>query len=80
MPFLPTSFAFTLLSWTSSATDAFAGAFLGAYIVDYFITKDSIRALHSGVGALIGKVGGLFAKGFITVAMIVISLVSIIKN
>jgi len=59
---------------------AFAGAFLGAYIVDYFMTKDSIRALHSGVGALIGKVGGFFAKGFITVAMIVISLASIINN
>jgi len=61
-----------------SVPGAFIGAFLGAFVVEYVKGRGAVQALKSGWGIFIGRVGGIMVKGFIGVAMIVISVVSVV--
>lgn len=54
-----------------SLLGAFIGAFCGAYIVDFLRTGDRSGALHSGIGAFTGSVGGKLLKIFGAIAMLV---------
>lgn len=59
---------------------AFLGAFAGAFIVELVLDKNFDRAVKSGWGALIGRVGGTISKGAIGVTMIVITVVSVVRG
>jgi len=59
---------------------AFIGAFVGAFLVDLFIQKDIDSAVRSGWGAFIGRVGGTVSKAALGMAMIVITVVSVVRN
>jgi len=59
---------------------AFLGAFVGAFLVELIKTKHVNQSMQSGWGALIGRVGGTISKGIIGVAMVVIVLVSVVRN
>ena len=59
---------------------AFVGAFVGAFLVELTLEKNVDRAMKSGLGAFIGRLGGTFFKGAIGIAMIVIVVVSYVGN
>lgn len=59
---------------------AFIGAFVGAFIVDLFIQKNVDSAVKSGWGAFLGRVGGSISKAALGMAMIVITVVSVVRN
>ena len=59
---------------------AFVGAFVGAFLVEFLLEKNVDRAMKSGWGAFIGRLGGTFFKGAIGIAMIVIVAVSYLGN
>ena len=63
-----------------SIIGAFAGAFAGAVIVELSQGKSFDRALNSGWGTFLGRVGGSFAKIFIGIVMVVITLSSYFNN
>ncbi|MCH8272666.1 MAG: DUF456 family protein, partial [Candidatus Marinimicrobia bacterium] len=49
----------------------FIGAFGGAFIGEYFISRDFERAILAGIGAFLGAVGGKTLKTVTAVAMVV---------
>ncbi len=59
---------------------AFIGAFVGAFLVDLFIQKKLDSAMKSGWGAFLGRMGGSISKGALGMAMIVITIVSVVRN
>lgn len=59
---------------------AFIGAFAGAFIIEFVFDRDLDRAVKSGWGALLGRVGGAISKGAIGLTMIVITIVSVVGN
>jgi len=59
---------------------AFIGAFLGAFLVEYVRGLGLKLAVESGWGVFVGKVGGMAAKGLLSVVMIVISIVSVMRH
>lgn len=59
---------------------AFLGAFIGAFIVELLLEKSFDKAVKSGKGALFGRVGGAISKGAIGLTMIVITIVSVVRN
>jgi len=59
---------------------AFLGAFVGAFLVELIKTKHVNQSMQSGLGALIGRVGGTITKGIIGFVMILITLISVIRN
>lgn len=63
-----------------SVLGAFLGAFAGAFLVEFFRGKGLNQAIESGRGAFIGRVGGTITKGAIGVVMIVVAIVSVIRN
>ncbi len=63
-----------------SIIGAFAGAFAGAVIFELLQGKGITQAINSGWGTLIGRVGGSFAKIFIGIVMVVITLSSYFNN
>ena len=58
-----------LLFLVGALLGAFLGAFIGAFLVEYFFDRDANRALRSGLGAFLGRMGGILAKGALAVAM-----------
>ncbi len=69
-----------LLFGLGAVVGAFAGAFVGAFVVELLLGGDVARAARSGLGIFLGRLGGLFVKGLAGLAMVVISVVSVIKN
>ncbi|MCZ6469449.1 MAG: DUF456 domain-containing protein [Candidatus Dadabacteria bacterium] len=59
---------------------AFIGVFVGAFLVEFVLEKNVDRAMKSGWGAFVGRLGGTFFKGAIGIAMIVITIVSVLGN
>ena len=59
---------------------AFIGAFVGAFLVDLLVQKNMDSAMKSGWGAFLGRVGGTVSKGALGMAMIVITVVSVVRN
>jgi len=59
---------------------AFAGAFAGAIIVELSQGKKMDEALKSGWGAFIGRVAGTISKGAFGIAMIAITVVSVLDK
>ncbi|MEQ9617629.1 MAG: DUF456 domain-containing protein [Deltaproteobacteria bacterium] len=59
---------------------AFIGAFVGAFIIELLLEKNFDRAVKSGQGALLGRVGGAISKGAIGLTMIAITIVSVVRN
>ena len=59
---------------------AFIGAFVGAFLVDLFIQKNVDSAVKSGWGAFIGRIGGTVSKAALGIAMIVITVVSVVRD
>ncbi len=57
---------------------AFIGVFVGAFLVEFVLEKNVDRAMKSGWGAFVGRLGGTFFKGAIGIAMIVITIVSVL--
>jgi uncharacterized protein YqgC (DUF456 family) len=56
---------------------SFLGALLGAFVVEILNQKDLKPAFRAGVGAMMGRMTGLFAKGLCGLAMVIISLMAI---
>lgn len=63
-----------------SIIGAFAGAFAGAVLFELFQGKKIQQAVSSGWGTLLGRVGGSFAKIFIGIVMVIITLSSYFNN
>ena len=59
---------------------AFIGAFVGAFLVDLYLQKNVDRAVKSGWGAFLGRVSGTVSKAALGMAMIVITVVSFVRN
>lgn len=59
---------------------AFIGAFLGAALFEYATDRDHRRALRAGMGAFLGKMGGILAKEIAAVAMLGIIIYVIFQN
>ncbi len=59
---------------------AFLGAFAGAFIIEFLFDRNFDKAVKSGWGALLGRVGGAISKGAIGLTMIVITIVSVVRN
>jgi len=59
---------------------AFIGAFVGAFLVDLYIQKNVDSAMKSGWGAFLGRIGGSISKAALGMAMIVITIVSVVRN
>ena len=58
-----------LLFLVGAVLGAFVGAFTGAFLVEFLSERNAGRALRSGWGAFLGKMGGMLAKGGAAVAM-----------
>lgn len=66
-----------LLLIVGTLIGACAGAFVGAALYEYIqMEKTHHEALWTGLGAALGKVGGLFAKLFCGIAMLLIALLT----
>src|SRR3972149_9842479 len=63
-----------------SIIGAFLGAFGGAFLLEYLQGKGVDQAIESGWGAFLGRVGGAISKGFIGIMMIIIAIVSVVRN
>ncbi len=59
---------------------AFVGAFAGAFLVELLKRRTINQAIQSGRGAFLGKVVGTITKGAIGIAMITITVISVIRN
>ncbi|MFH0827019.1 MAG: DUF456 domain-containing protein [Candidatus Omnitrophota bacterium] len=55
------------------------GLFLGAFLVELIIQKDLIRSLKAGAGSVLGRLGSVFAKVLIAIAMFAVMAVSLTK-
>lgn len=66
-----------LLFGLGAVIGAFAGGFAGAFLVEFTERKKLKPAVRAGYGALLGRVAGVAAKGFLAVVMIVITLSAI---
>ena len=58
-----------LLFLVGALLGAFLGAFIGAFLVEYLSHRDPNRALRSGFGAFLGRIGGILAKGSMAAGM-----------
>lgn len=58
----------------------FLGIFLGAFLVELIINKDVVRSLKSGAGGVLGRVGSIFAKVIIAIAMFSITAYAIVNR
>lgn len=58
----------------------FIGVFVGAFLVEFVLEKNIDRAMKSGWGVFVGRLGSTFFKGAIGIAMIVITIVSVLGN
>jgi uncharacterized protein YqgC (DUF456 family) len=59
---------------------AFLGAFAGAFLVELLVQRKVDSAVKSGWGAFIGRVAGAVSKAAIGMTMIVITVVSVVRN
>ncbi len=59
---------------------AFIGAFAGAFVVELMIEGSMNRAVKSGWGAFIGRAFGTVSKVVLGVTMIVLTIVSVVRN
>lgn len=59
---------------------AFIGAFVGAFLVELVVRRKVRGAVQSGWGAFVGRVGGTVSKAAVGMAMIVIAVVSVVRN
>jgi uncharacterized protein YqgC (DUF456 family) len=58
----------------------FLGLFLGAFSVEFIIQRDLIRSLKAGAGSVLGRVGSIFAKVLIAIAMFILMAASLINS
>ena len=49
----------------------FLGAFIGAFLLEWIHCQDFTRALHVGIGAFFGAVGGKITKVVVAVIMVI---------
>ncbi|HEY7534794.1 MAG TPA: DUF456 domain-containing protein [Thermodesulfobacteriota bacterium] len=63
-----------------SLIGAFLGAFAGAFLIEYYQGMGIDQAVESGWGALLGRVSGAITKGFIGVIMVIMTIVSVVRN
>jgi len=56
------------------------GLFLGAFLVELIIQKDLIRSLKAGAGSVLGRLGSIFTKVLIAIAMFVLIATSLINS
>ncbi len=66
-----------LLFGFGAIVGAFAGAFFGAFLIEYIKVKDASIAYQSGIGAFLGKLGGVLVKFVIGIIMITTTLYQI---
>ena len=59
---------------------ALFGLFLGAFLVELIIQKDLIRSLKAGAGSVLGRLGSVFAKVLIAIAMFAVMALTLTKN
>jgi hypothetical protein len=59
---------------------AFAGAFAGAILMELSQGKKMDEALKSGWGAFIGRVAGTISKGAVGIAMIAVTVISVLSK
>ncbi len=69
-----------LLFLIGAVIGAFIGAFLGASIVEYLNDRNYKRAIRAGMGAFLGKLGGILAKEIAAVAMLGILIYFIFQS
>jgi uncharacterized protein YqgC (DUF456 family) len=69
-----------LLFLIGAVLGAFVGAFLGASLVEYLNDRNYKRALRAGMGAFLGKLGGILAKEIAAVAMLGILIYFIFQS
>ncbi|NIT13583.1 MAG: DUF456 family protein [Candidatus Dadabacteria bacterium] len=67
-----------LLFGAGAIIGAFLGAFFGAFIVEYYYQRDVSRAVESGKGAFLGRLGGVLVKTVIGFIMITITLINVL--
>jgi uncharacterized protein YqgC (DUF456 family) len=63
-----------------SVIGALLGAFTGAFIFEFFEGKGVSQAVESGWGAFVGRVAGMLTKSAIGIAMVIITIVSVVRN
>lgn len=56
---------------------AFIGGFFGVLIIELIRQQKLRPAFRAGYGAFLGRIAGVFVKGVLSIAMIVISLIKI---
>ncbi len=56
---------------------SFLGALAGAFTVEILSRQELKPAARAGIGALMGRLAGLFAKGLCGLAMVIITLMAI---
>jgi len=66
-----------LLLGLGAIIGAFLGGFAGTFLVEYLEEKKLKSAFRMGYGVLLGKIAGVFLKGFLAILMTVISLMAI---
>ena len=59
---------------------AFIGAFVGAFLVELVVRRKVLGAVKSGWGEVVGRVGGTVSKAAVGMTMIVIAVVSVVRN
>jgi len=66
-----------LLLGLGAIIGAFLGGFVGTFLVEYLEEKKLKSAFRTGYGVLLGKIAGVFLKGFLAILMTVISLMAV---
>jgi len=66
-----------LLLGLGAIIGAFLGGFVGTFLVEYLENKKLKSSVRMGYGVLLGKIAGVFLKGFFAILMTVISLMAI---
>lgn len=66
-----------LLLGLGAVIGAFLGGFAGTFLVEFIQQKNLKPAVRAGWGALLGRIAGVFAKGFFALVMIIITLSAI---
>ena len=66
-----------LLLGLGAIIGAFLGGAAGTFLVEYFEDKKLKSAFRMGYGVMLGKIAGVFLKGFLAILMTVISLMAI---
>lgn len=56
---------------------AFAGGFIGVLMIELIRQQKLKPALRAGYGAIMGRIAGIFAKGILSLVMIIITLINI---